>query len=691
MWPHAFWAVQSLSHLPAADAKLPRRVESDILPHLAWWHTAEEHLHWLHVVFDWSREYSLKLKPLKCIFFKEEITYLAHCISKEEVWPSNSNLRAIAQCMPPQAYTEVHAFLGLVGHYRRFIKRFACVAQPLNDHLNGEGASRESECVSLSEDALKAFEVLKQVCMTAPVLAFADYTKPFLLEMDASKDWLGVVLSQKQADRQYHPVTYGSRILMPHEKNYHLAKIEFLALKWRVTEHFKEYLLYQPVLVKTDNNPLTYIMMTPNLDATSHWWVGSFAWLNFELEYQKGCDNTVADVLSWATTRLDPDTVRSILNGVALGTAHWVEVHDPTMVESDCLLEQEVCVAAGHVLVQMHVTDWAKVQREDPALNAVLDWLKAQKKTDLKALLAEHASSEEGQMIFQNRQNFVIHQGALYLCSMPKGKTEDLLLFVVPKAHQVTTLNGCHRDVGHQGCDHTLSLLQEHFWWPGMINQMQQPIESCMYCLQHEGDIPKMPLHLIVATALLDLLHIDFTSIKMTMELNQLPRVANILVFHCTEECRGPHERHLCQACGWICGNCLQPIKGCPPGSSGPAIGEAQWQKWYYNQKIGAMDLKPGDLVLVKAGTFKGKRKIKDRWEHEACEVVHQIMTDVPPTKWQTNVDSHASSTKTDFFSLHQRLAFPHVWVSTKHGTDVPAQPQLSQLPRGMTARPHHE
>ena len=94
----------------------------------------------------------------------------------------------------------MHAFLGLVGHQRRFIKGFVHIAQPLNDHLTGEGSSRKSDHVLLSEDALKAFEVLKQACMTASVLAFADYTKPFLLETDASKDGLGAVLSQKQAD-----------------------------------------------------------------------------------------------------------------------------------------------------------------------------------------------------------------------------------------------------------------------------------------------------------------------------------------------------------------------------------------------------------------------------------------------------------------------------------------------------------
>ena len=76
------------------------------------------------------------------------------------------------------------------------MKGFAHIAQPLNDHLTG-GASRKSEHVSLSDDALKAFETLKWVCMTAPVLAFADYTKPFLLEMEASKDGLRAVLSQK--------------------------------------------------------------------------------------------------------------------------------------------------------------------------------------------------------------------------------------------------------------------------------------------------------------------------------------------------------------------------------------------------------------------------------------------------------------------------------------------------------------
>ena len=74
----------------------------------------------------------------------------------------------------------------------------------------------------------------------------------------------------------------------------------------------------------------------------------------------------MADAMSWITTHLNSDVVRSILNRITLGAAHWVEIHDPSMVEGDHNLEQEVHVTAGHVLVQMHLTDWAKAQREDP-------------------------------------------------------------------------------------------------------------------------------------------------------------------------------------------------------------------------------------------------------------------------------------------------------------------------------------
>ena len=170
-----------------------------------------------------------------------------------------------------------------------------------------------------------------------------------------------------------------------------------------------------------------------------------------------------------------------------MGALQRAERENPAIIKNDQQLEQEVRVAAGRVLAEMHVTDWAAAQKEDPELNAVLHWLETKKKANLKTLLRECIMSKDGQMVWRNCQNFTSLQGTLYLCSTPKGEDKDLLLFVVPRAHRTAALNGCHRDVGHQGCDCTLSLLQEHFWRPGMVNQMRQVIKTCRCCLQYEG------------------------------------------------------------------------------------------------------------------------------------------------------------------------------------------------------------
>ena len=135
-------------------------------------------------------------------------------------------------------------------------------------------------------------------CLTAPVLAFVDFKKSFLLETDTSIEGLGAVLSQKQDDGHYHPVAYASCGLKGGELKYHSSKLEFLALKWAMTEQFREYLQYHPFLVRTDNNPLTYVMTMPNLDAIRHRWVAAMAGYNFEIEYVRGTDNKVADALS---------------------------------------------------------------------------------------------------------------------------------------------------------------------------------------------------------------------------------------------------------------------------------------------------------------------------------------------------------------------------------------------------------
>ena len=118
----------------------------------------------------------------------------------------------------------------VIGHYSRFIKELAHIGAPLYDLISGVNKDKKSEPVELSPEALESFNILKKKCVNAPVLAFPDFRKPFLLEMDASGKGLGAVLSQKQDDGRNHPVAYASRTMNETEQQYHSNKQEFLAL-----------------------------------------------------------------------------------------------------------------------------------------------------------------------------------------------------------------------------------------------------------------------------------------------------------------------------------------------------------------------------------------------------------------------------------------------------------------------------
>ena len=174
-------------------------------------HTEEEHLTRLRAVFERFRESGLKLKPSKCNFFLTEINYLGHTVSAKGMEPSVDGIKAIVEMAPPRTYTGIRQFLGATGYFCRFIKGYANITKPLNDLLSGTNSKLKNCFVWLPPAVVVAFQELKLKCMTAPVLTFVDFHKPFLLETDTSGDGLGTVLSQKQEDGCYHPVAYVSR------------------------------------------------------------------------------------------------------------------------------------------------------------------------------------------------------------------------------------------------------------------------------------------------------------------------------------------------------------------------------------------------------------------------------------------------------------------------------------------------
>ena len=151
-----------------------------------------------------------------------------------------------------------------------------------------------------SKECQEGFDALKQALTTAPVLAYPDYTKPFILETDASLKGLGAVLSQKGNDGEIRVIAYASRSLRPSERSmrdYSSAKIELMALKWSVCKKFKDYLLGSKFTVFTDNNPLVYVK-TSKLGAAQIRWLSELALYDFNIVYRTGRSNLVADALS---------------------------------------------------------------------------------------------------------------------------------------------------------------------------------------------------------------------------------------------------------------------------------------------------------------------------------------------------------------------------------------------------------
>ena len=163
--------------------------------------------------------------------------------------------------------------------------------------MSGENASKKKTLVEWTAECQQAFKQSKPLFSQTPILAYANYRKLFKLHTDASENGPGAVLYQKQDDGMDCMIAYASQTLSKSER-YDTHKLEFLALKWPVTERFHEYQYGGHFEVYTDNNPLTYILTTAKLDATGLGWVASLANYNFRIFYRSGKLNVEADAPS---------------------------------------------------------------------------------------------------------------------------------------------------------------------------------------------------------------------------------------------------------------------------------------------------------------------------------------------------------------------------------------------------------
>jgi transposase InsO family protein len=478
----------------------------------------EEHLKRLDMVFEQLVEAGLKLKPSKCNLFQKKIKCLGHIVSEDGVETDPDKIEVVKNWPVPKSVKDVRRFLGFVGYYRRFIKGFARIARPLHDLLQDSGGPKrkKSKIGSFVWGATQqvAFEQLVEACCSAPILGFADFSSPFHLHTDASLDGLGAVLYQTQ-DGYDRVISYASRSLSKSEKNYPAHKLEFLALKWAVTEKFRDYLYGQAFEVRTDNNPLTYILTSAKLDATGHRWVAELAQFNFSLVYRSGRLNGDADALSRmhaaealkgaapnqeveAETTITSQTIAAVFSGEvpALGAVEAFALSTNVLSEFPDVLADSGTIPK----------DWAVLQRQDSVLKDVIGVLE-------ETYENLHFPVPEAKALMRLKDSLVLRNNILYR----KRQVEEEVLYqlVLPKQYRKEAFVACHDRMGHLGRERSLDLLRSRVYWPGMSTFVAEQVNKCDRCLRRKTPInQRAPLVNISTTQPLETICIDYLTLE---------------------------------------------------------------------------------------------------------------------------------------------------------------------------------
>ena len=255
--------------------------------------TWEEHLVYLEAVLGKLQEFGLTANMTKCQWAMAECTYLGHVVGGGQVKPEINKLEAVEKFPVPKTKNVVRLFLGLAGYYRRFIKDFASIAVPLTNLTK----KKNPDIVVWTEECDRAFNALKNVLTSTPVLSSPNFEKMFILQTDASNYGVGAVLSQADAEGLDHPIAFFSRKLLDREQKYSTTEKECLAIKLAV-DAFQVYLLGRPFVIQTDHRTLQWLSNVKDENSRLARWSLALQPYQFKIEHRQGRQNANADSLS---------------------------------------------------------------------------------------------------------------------------------------------------------------------------------------------------------------------------------------------------------------------------------------------------------------------------------------------------------------------------------------------------------
>ena len=471
----------------------------------------DEHLERVEKIFQRLREVNLKLSPKKCEFFRRKVRYVGNIVSEEGIAPDPDKIDKVKNWPTPSNPDEVRQFLGFVGYYRRFIEGFANIARPLNDLLPDtkkkarKGAKPKPPPADWQwgPEHETAFSTLKEKLVTYPVLGYANSDLPFILHTDASSNSICAVLYQVQDDVK-RVIAYASRSLSKSEKNYPVHKLEFLALKWSVCEKFHDYLYGARFTAYTDNNPLTYVMTSAKLDATSQRWVANLSNYTFDLKYKPGILNTDADCLSRIPSRqeepyITSDTIKAICN-----VTHHVPYIDSLAVTTSPVDELPPLPDFAEIDIRRH-------QYEDPVIRYWLPHVDRRSRPSKYRL--PFSNQQYHSTLYRNFDKLHIQNGILMRDIVINGKKRSQI--VLPRTCIRTVLHQLHTKMGHPGRDKTTSLIRDRFFWYGMTADVESYIGKCKRCvLSKTPTTERAPLVNIRSFQPLELVCLDYLTLE---------------------------------------------------------------------------------------------------------------------------------------------------------------------------------
>lgn len=511
-----------LSNSPATFQRLMGRVFRDDMLRillcylddlLIYSKSIEEQIERLEVAFTRLRQHNLKLEPKKCQLFCTTVKFLGHVLTPQGVQTDPDKIIAVAEWPRPLNLHELRQFMGLASYYRRFVKGFAKVAAPLYRLVGDMSKGRKKAGIGdrWQDEHEQAFQQIKSRLTQTPTLGYPDFSLPLTVEIDASQEGLGAILSQKQG-KETKIIAFASRTLKPSEKNwkdFSSMKLETLGLKWAVVDKWREYLLPCKFTVKTDNNPLTYLLNKKKLSATEQQWASALAGFDFTIEYKKGRNNQAADALSRQTRR---PWEEASCSSVACSTSFplplqvciWDEV-SPETVSATC----SSIMATG--LPSVTGDQMKEMQRRDPAIGRLIQLREA----NLEKPTAAQRRKESADVRLLIRQwNRLHEENGVYYRTIQHpvvGKCTQVLL---PAQLVTDVLQSLHDRHGHQGIDRTLALIRPRCYWPKMDRTVRDFINQCEPCSLAKRTPVKIPVGTIEAKRPLEILAIDFTVLE---------------------------------------------------------------------------------------------------------------------------------------------------------------------------------